>query len=266
VAESEGYAVSDEAVRSAERIYRASNNPADGEAWVQSVLRTTGLPSTFLIARVIETQRALAAMAMMSRTATYEGVRDPIVEAMRRPVTPDDMVSFLRGGREWLNTPTVGQRMFPGMQSDHNAHLPHQRGVPAGDAILCNHANENPGHCPCDPDCYCRQDGHTCSDVTAVHGSSDRECRLCDRDALWIFNYGAFAGVMAEPRLYVCALHLAECRVNRERGRQESLAATVRHHEVVDGDVRHCHNESCTNMIPSDGAAYCSNKCAHDDA
>jgi hypothetical protein len=126
------------------------------------------------------------------------------------------MISFLRGGREWLVQAQV----------DPNAHLPRQRGVPRGDAILCNHANENPGHCPCDGDCYCRQNGHTCSDVMAVHSMSDRECRLCDRDALWCFK--------TKPRFYVCDLHLAECRVNREQGRQAGLAAIVRHHEVAD--------------------------------
>lgn len=169
--------MSDAAVRAAERAYRASGSPADGDAWVQAVLRSTGLNSTFLIARVIEIQRALRAQGQYR----LEGpTRDEVRAALERPVTPDDMVSFLRGGSEWLEAPSIvlGRQGTDFLAVERPALHPHQvgrnptgaydaaptRGVPAGSAILCNHANENPGHCPCDPDCYCRQDGHTCSE------------------------------------------------------------------------------------------------------
>lgn len=311
--------MSDEAIRAAERAYRASGDPADGEAWVQAVLRTTGVNSTFLIARVIETQRALAAMAMISRTATYEGVRDPIIDAMRQPVTPDDIVDFLRGGRNWLQ-PGMAASAAVGAESIReeidaeivrdliatgpNAHLPFQRGAPTGSAILCNHANENPGHCPCDPDCYCRQDGHTCSDVTGEPNPFDRECDLCNREATWRFKHTTVLpnntpnGYRVEV---ICGHCLPNARLRRiefnlsfmnRRAAEQAAQATqdsinlaidmVRHHEVVDGDVPHdcgdpacgmvsrqmrrCHNDACTNMVPADGAVYCSNTCALNDA
>ena len=183
--------MSDSEIRDAERTYRASGAPQDGEAYVQAVLRSTGLNSIFLIARVIETQRAIAALIGPS-LASGHAREIQIRGAFSRPVTPDDMVSFLRGGREWLAsnftmadmlaTPSVAGAYIPLHQRELPALHPHQvgrnptgaydavptRGVPAGSAILCNHANENPGHCPCDPDCYCRQDGHTCSALAAM--------------------------------------------------------------------------------------------------
>lgn len=36
------------------------------------------------------------------------------------------------------------------------------------DAMLCNHANECPGRCPCDDACYCRQPGNTCGTADAA--------------------------------------------------------------------------------------------------
>jgi hypothetical protein len=101
--------VSDSEIRSAERTYRSSGNPADGEEWVQAVLRSTGLNSTFLIARVIETQRAIR--ALMNQLMGDPGVA--MDAEIGRPVTPDDMVSFLRGGREWLNPPLVTNLTTP---------------------------------------------------------------------------------------------------------------------------------------------------------
>ena len=231
--------MSDDEIRTAERTYRASGAPQDGEAYVQAVLRSTGLPSTFLIARVIETQRGLNTLLAVNELRMPGGVTRAMREAINRQVTPDDMVSFLRGGREWLEPPSVVnlttpedaaalrfvggavrpaihaapgstdgyRRVAPPRDSPGMTQLPAFRqypgchyagcyeeatvhgelaepmwcaghvggqlvaptlGVPAGSAILCNHANENPGHCPCEPDCYCRQDGHTCSDVSAV--------------------------------------------------------------------------------------------------
>jgi hypothetical protein len=133
-------------------------------------MRTTGLPSTFLIARVIEAQRMCHALMECLSNIDTMATRDRALRSTTRPVTPDDMVSFLRGGREWLVQAQV----------DPNAHLPRQRGVPRGDAILCNHANENPGHCPCAPDCYCRQDGRTCSDVTVARLARERVNMLRD--------------------------------------------------------------------------------------
>jgi hypothetical protein len=252
---------------------------------VQAVLRSTGLNSTFLIARVIEIQRALHSLIIVQirrpdRPLTPAGALPDMADAFRHPVTPDDMVSFLRGGREWLTpsftmadmqsqasvagayiplmapgsvdgyqrarppreppsvtnltTPedAAALRVVVGVQIDPNAHLPHHRGVPAGSAILCNHANENPGHCPCEPDCYCRQDGHTCSDVSEVFAQHDGRasaCRLCSRNAHWQFKQ--------EPRFNVCALHLGKGRlVNRETrtAANNSLSEMVRHHEAVD--------------------------------
>jgi hypothetical protein len=271
--------VSDDAIRNAERAYRASGAPQDGEAYVQAVLRSTGLNSTFLIARVIETQRALNTLLHHVHDSPTISRRE-LGNALERQVTPDDMVSFLRGGREWLTpsftmadmqsqasvagayiplmapgsvdgyqrarppreppsvtnltTPedAAALRVVVGVQIDPNAHLPHHRGVPAGSAILCNHANENPGHCPCEPDCYCRQDGHTCSDVSEVFAQHDGRasaCRLCSRNAHWQFKQ--------EPRFNVCALHLGKGRlVNRETrtAANNSLSEMVRHHEAVD--------------------------------
>jgi len=259
--------VSDDAIRNAERAYRASGAPQDGEAYVQAVLRSTGLNSTFLIARVIETQRVMHQIANTSPFA--ETTLTAVVgAALARPVTPDDMVSFLRGGREWLEPPSImrGQQgtdflaverpaIHPAQVTAHScmicgafySGLTHTcvgrnptgaydavptRGVPAGSAILCNHANENPGHCPCEPDCYCRQDGHTCSDVSEVFAQHDGRasaCRLCSRNAHWQFKQ--------EPRFNVCALHLGKGRlVNRETrtAANNSLSEMVRHHEAVD--------------------------------
>lgn len=88
--------MSDTEVREAERAYRASGSPQDGDAWVQAVLRTTSFPTTFLISRVIETQRALHEITRLGSSRAAHR------EALDRPVTPDDMASFLRGGREWL--------------------------------------------------------------------------------------------------------------------------------------------------------------------
>lgn len=163
--------MSDEYIRALERRYRAGGDAADGEAWVQAVLRTTGANLTFLIARTIESQRVMHAI-MSTDPYSEMNIIGVVSAAMARTVAPEDIVDFMRGGRNWLSSPTPPQTstlvqdlVALGM-IDPNAHLPHQRGVPRGDAILCNHANENPGHCPCDPDCYCRQDGHTCSDVS----------------------------------------------------------------------------------------------------
>ena len=237
--------MSDDAIRNAERAYRASGAPQDGEAWVQAVLRTTSVPTTFLIARVIETQRALHSMTGATSDASARA-------AIARPVTPDDMVSFLRGGREWLKPPPLGQNTHSFMVDDHSGPprldrappLTTQvrdgvevmgrnmvvRGVLAGDAILCNHANENPGHCPCEPNCYCRQDGYTCSDVRSMEPNDGtceiRGCRRCPR---WHFRTERGAqlsnGVLV---YYVCTEHLAEIRANN------SLSEMVRHHEAVD--------------------------------
>lgn len=89
--------MSDEDIRAAERTYRTTGNPADGEAWIQAVMRTTGLPVIPLITQVIRTQRALHAVALA-------GGGSPYSNAMQQPVTPYDIVSFLRGGSEWLKS------------------------------------------------------------------------------------------------------------------------------------------------------------------
>lgn len=34
-----------------------------------------------------------------------------------------------------------------------------ENGLPEGDSMLCNHANEVPVDCPCGPNCYCRTQG-----------------------------------------------------------------------------------------------------------
>ena len=297
--------MSDSEIRDAERTYRASGAPQDGEAYVQAVLRSTGLNSTFLIARVIEMRRAIAAIV----DAPAIQLRAGLVDAIDRAVTPDDMVSFLRGGREWLNPsfttvmmdateralgfvnppsimhgrqgtafvgaggriPSVDERLqhelsafhqvwageqysgchFEGCYeratvhgalaepmycaqhaagADPNDLLPRTRGVPAGSAILCNHANENPGHCPCEPDCYCRQDGHTCSDVDAVAFNNGPEpvceAQPCPRSPGWRLKRGR--------RGYFCTEHLAALRRLQLPRANNSLSEIVRHHEAVD--------------------------------
>ena len=294
--------MSDDAIRNAERAYRASGAPQDGEAYVQAVLRSTGLNSTFLIARVIETQRALNTLLHHFHDSPTISRRE-LGNALERQVTPDDMVSFLRGGREWLAPPSImhgqqgtdflaverpaihpaqvdapdehpcatcGDAKFNGDQSVYcsnecagirganDRHL-NRRGVPRGDAILCNHANENPGHCPCEPDCYCRQDGHTCSDVRSEPNPFDRPCDDCSTEATWRFRYttvvpnGHRNGRRVEV---VCGSHLAQAREERatfnydfmnrramdqrvemlrdSHRHMDSLDEMVRHHEAVD--------------------------------
>ena len=105
--------MSDSEIRDAERTYRASGAPQDGEAYVQAVLRSTGVNSTFLIARVIETQRGLNTLLAINELRMPGGVTLAMREAIQRTVTPDDMVSFLRGDREWLNPPLVTNLTTP---------------------------------------------------------------------------------------------------------------------------------------------------------
>lgn len=200
--------MSDEAVRSAERIYRASNNPADGEAWIQAVLRTTGVPSTFLIAQVIQSRRAIEALIARPEHGAGQSQIQVLVAAAYRSVTPDDMVSFLRGGREWL---TSGQTSF---LENRNAIALVDAGVLPVSAMLCEHDNEAPNVCPCEPRCTCRRNGHTCSDVLAVHGMSDRECQFCELDALWVTK--------TFPGTYLCDSHLVS-----ERARQFRVSSST---------------------------------------
>lgn len=253
--------MSDTEIRDAERAYRASGTGVDGEAWVQAVLRTTGLPSTLLIARVIENTRVIAALVSGHRPA------------VSRPVTPDDMVDFLRGGDSWRNH---GMGTLPAQipwDSVVSADEEIMRGfpasgVPAGSAILCNHANENPGHCPCEPDCYCRQDSNTCSDVERVYNDgrgAEPECRFCSTDARWRFK--------SERRLYACELHLAECRESRALpdAYVEMMRRSSEHMDSLTFPppmppiVRRC--ENCDEPLPTGHAdIYCTNECAASDA
>ncbi len=84
--------MSDEDIRALERRWRASGDPADGEAWVQAKLRTTGAPMLLLMRLAISNTRA---MLVLAQAAWPVGPR--LQAAWNRDVTPDDMVAFLDG-------------------------------------------------------------------------------------------------------------------------------------------------------------------------
>lgn len=234
--------MSDDEIRVAERRWKATGSAEDGEAYVQTVVRATGAPVLPMISMLIQQARALRALAVGPGTPA-ERLSRGITEALRRTVTPDDMVDFLRGEGEWHRgsqpTPTIAQdlatlglvdngilpasavlcnhsadytcgRCDPSIDpTDPNANVP-RRPSRIGDAIMCEHANEVPNRCPCPVGCYCRQNGNTCSDVTHVHAMSDRECQFCNLDALWCFK------TLGGP--YVCDMHLVAERARRFRG------------------------------------------------
>lgn len=51
--------------------------------------------------------------------------------------------------------------------------------MPNDDPFLCEHPNENPNFCPCDPECYCRT--RTCKDKPFLH----RELRGVPEPRTW---------------------------------------------------------------------------------
>jgi len=96
----------DEELRAAERAYRASGALQDGEAWAQAVLRTTDVPTLPMISMLVQHSRALEAMfASIQNGMILAEYR--VREAITRDVTPDNIVSFLRGGREWMESPSI---------------------------------------------------------------------------------------------------------------------------------------------------------------
>jgi hypothetical protein len=96
--------MSDEDIREAERTYRATGNQEDGERWVQAVIRTTGFPTIILITEIIKSRRALQAIAYsFSSSSSDHRVEGAHLKAMRKPVTPYDVVAFLRGEPEWMS-------------------------------------------------------------------------------------------------------------------------------------------------------------------
>lgn len=99
--------MSDEDIRYAERKYRISGSSEDGEVWVQAVMRVT-VPSVSLITQSIRTHRALQAVAcsFVGSTNPYR-LEAAFSKAMNQPVTPYDIVSFLRGGLEWVKSEYV---------------------------------------------------------------------------------------------------------------------------------------------------------------
>jgi len=252
--------MSDVDVRALERAWLSTRSQEDGERYVHAVLNATGSPILPIISLLIQNTRALR----MIQRSSVAFDRTPLVERLSTPVTPEDLVAFLRGEGEWA-------RGLP----------PDVRPRPVGSPLFCEHANEVPGQCPCVENCYCRQDGNTCSDVRAVYGDSDRSCGRCAQDALFYFVGG---------HGYVCAIHLAMFREDQRRVREAHqqvlniagrtpqdtealdndrvlLRDMIRHHENVDGDVRHCAYEPCGRVLPFDHTAvYCTNECAHDDA
>jgi hypothetical protein len=95
--------MSDEDIRIAERAFRSTGDPVDGEAWIQAVLRTTGLPTIQLVTQTIRTQRALRSIAYsFSSGSSDHRVEAAFSRAMKKPVTPYDIVSFIRGGMGWI--------------------------------------------------------------------------------------------------------------------------------------------------------------------
>jgi hypothetical protein len=283
--------MSDTRLRDTERRWRETGHADDGSAYVQAAMRATGEPIVPILTMLVRQDRALRALD----DALQEGlVGHRLSHRMRgallKPITPDDMVAYLRGDGEWgrglLPDSTVdvsavrphgdpiqahaararaaerrirewapderapmcgivgpaasqqdggcvlprghdGQHMTRQNEefcqhdqrhtcgrcdssidpADPNANVPRRNG--GFDPDHCEHANEAPSHCPCPSGCTCRHNGHTCSDVTAVHAMSDRECQYCNLDAWWCFK------TLGGP--YVCEQHLVSERATRFR-------------------------------------------------
>lgn len=89
--------MTDEATRKAEREWKASGDAAAGQAWVEGELRATGAPLLPMIGLLIQTTRALRLLLDGAAVTHTHAAR----EALRQRVTPEIMVSFLRGTDEW---------------------------------------------------------------------------------------------------------------------------------------------------------------------
>lgn len=92
-------------MRELERRWKESGALADGERWVTAVLRETGTPLLPLVSITMQTARALEE-AVHHLNQCYVPVSSislaaAITRGISRPVTPDDMVDFLRGSGDW---------------------------------------------------------------------------------------------------------------------------------------------------------------------
>lgn len=109
--------MSDESERRLERIYRESGDVRDGMAWVHEVMRGQSTPVLQLIEVTIRNTRALLSMLYATPHSQPIGAL-----SYSRPVTPDDIVSFLRGTDDWLSPTTVQLTIQP--SGDHRIELP----------------------------------------------------------------------------------------------------------------------------------------------
>jgi len=176
--------MSDTDLRALERQWRTGGNPADGEAWAAAELRANGVPMLTMIAMLIQQGRAIRALA--TPAASWHTAR----HHLRTSVTPDDIVAFLRGQQDSSPTP-----------ADPNDTLP-SRPVEPGHWMLCEHANEVPRVCPCEPVCYCQRPGGPCwatvqltreemcseprCDYTAIVSARHRSVYACGQHIGWL--------------------------------------------------------------------------------
>lgn len=84
--------MADAELRQLERAYKASGNMADGEAWVQAILRKKGVPVLPMIIALIQSRRTLEAISAhgvrlwdLSYSANL---------AIDSPITPQDIANF----------------------------------------------------------------------------------------------------------------------------------------------------------------------------
>lgn len=101
--------MSDSVTRELEHRYRETGAVSDGERWVAAVLRESGVPVLPIVSAMIQVTRALDAIVerytetptSRPRSVDPLGLKNAIIEGVGRPVTPDDMVSFIRGEGFW---------------------------------------------------------------------------------------------------------------------------------------------------------------------
>lgn len=123
--------MSDGSVRELEQRWKRSNDLADGEAYVRAVLRETDFPALPMISMLIQQGRALEAIieAHISRSDRPRQLVEGVFAALRRPVTPDEMVAFLRGEGDWqrgsqpgLRPPSASTRRCGRIGPTHGSH------------------------------------------------------------------------------------------------------------------------------------------------
>jgi hypothetical protein len=104
----------DDDTRNAERKWRQTGASTDGEAYIQAVIRSTDAPILPMVTALIRNTRAMqaltalalptgevtldAAMRQLTNAQRRAWLNGPtlMLEAMQKPVTPDDVVAFLR--------------------------------------------------------------------------------------------------------------------------------------------------------------------------